>query len=165
MTGPTDEVCLRLSERGLAFRIAGEVVLIQRQKSAFLRDPSDPEPDPRRKRPAETYHAVKAQEAQVVRPIEKVARWESFDRRRRGENGEDGDEGQWVPAQVPSWLTKQVVGNPGLLNPLAGIVDYPIISSGKLLTGDLGYDPFSGLFINSPTVEVGAWSNPQAALS
>ena len=161
MTGPTDEVCLRLSERGLAFQIAGEVVLIGRQKSAFLRDPSDPEPDPRKKRPAETYHAVIAKEAQVVRPVEKVSRWESFDRRQRGD---DSEEGQWVSAQVPPWLTKQVVGNPGLLNTLAGIVDYPLISSGKLLTGDLGYDSFSGLFINSPSVEIEEWPDPQAAL-
>lgn len=150
----TKEVAERLGERGLVFSHSQRATVIVRQASAILKDPDDPD----RKRPAIRVRTVDA-DAEMLRPyVEEVSRWQKRDGRRRGEDD------RMVNAAVPGLLLQQLVRQQQLLEPLAGAVDYPIISNGRLLTGNIGYDRDSRLFINSPHIEVEEWSDPEVAL-
>ncbi len=152
--GPlTLEVSKRLGEHSSVFSHAQQATVIVRQASAILKDPNDPD----RNRPAMRVRTVAA-DPEMLRPyVEEVSVWRKYDERRR-----EGD--RLVPAMVPDKLLQQLVRQQHHLAPLAGAVDFPIISKGRLLAGNIGYDPDSLLFINSPKIEVEEWSDPEAAL-
>jgi len=79
-------------------------------------------------------------------PIEMVSTWWKWFRTGDGEDRQ---------VKIPPWVTKMIVDIHGEgLKPLAGIADFPVISTtGKLLTGKLGYEPITRLYVDNRPVD------------
>lgn len=145
----TMEVAARLGEKGLAFQIGGRVALIREYDSAVDRDPSD------------NRYAVKMLRADIVEAealrstVESISRWEAWNERAQ----------EMLPKRMPPWILQQIVLNPQMLPSLAGVVDHPVISKGRILTGSIGYDRESKIYVSSRAVELTSFAGPKEALT
>lgn len=147
-TIPVEEVASRLSEQGLAFQIGGRVAIISELQSAVERELGD------KAKPSIVLKSTMAEPETLRSPVEQVSRWQAWDNR----------SSEMVDKRLPSWVLQQIVQRPSLLPPLAGVVDHPVLSDGRTLTGRIGYDRESRLYISSQEVELKRFGTPEDAI-
>lgn len=145
---PVEEVASRLAEQSLAFEMGGRVVIVSEFQSALERDLDDPSQKNIKLR------TVTADPETIRTRVEKVSRWEQWSRT---------DE-EMVEKRVPTWVLQQIIQRPSLLPPLAGVINHPVLSGGKMLSGDIGYDKDSCLYLQSPSCSISEWSSASQAL-
>ena len=145
---PVEEVAVRLAEQGLAFQVGGKVVIVSEFQSAVERQIGDPT------KSAKVLRSTTAEPETLRTMVEQVSRWQAWDER----SGEIRDR------KLPPWVLQQLVQRPNLLPPLAGVVDHPVLSGGRLLTGDIRYDRESMLYLSSPELDFQWSGGPKEAL-
>ncbi len=121
------------------FQYGGQCVVIVKDASMILRTIKGTEGVTR-------SVARPCNEGLLLGPIQQVALFEKLYLTPRPQHMRE--------VKVPPWVTKMIgeISGEGL-PPLAGIADFPVISmQGQLLTGRLGYDPLSRLYVDSKPV-------------
>lgn len=151
-----EEIAQRIGEAGEVFHYGGSACTVREYESAVAYDPDDPETDLRKKRKATILRTIAAKEnGLILEPaVERTSRWQAWDGRRE----------EMVDKGVPSWLLQRLSIHSHLFPPLMGVVGHPVLSEGKLLSGDLGYDRASRLYIKCPEVRARNWDSAKDAL-